>query len=327
MSDKKGCREGGCGICRPAAAPAPPVSAASLSEDFYKRLIDHLYDAVYFVDVHRRITYWNHAAELLTGYSASDVIGRVCAEDLLMHTDGKGTDLCRTCCPLSETIVDGRARDAEVYLRHKNGHRVPVSIRVGPIRDPHGDIVGAVEIFSDNAAKKEAEQKASQLEQMAFLDYLTRVPNRRFLDLRLRQILEESRRYGHVFGVMLVDLDDFKQINDRYGHSVGDAALVVTAQTLARSLRAVDNLGRWGGDEFLAILPEVKLHDLQALAERCRVLIDQSRVAGPKLEIRIHISIGATVVEAGDTPESAVHRADEKLYESKKQGKSRATVG
>jgi len=320
----RGCREG-CGneVCPCSTLPTPP---AACDDSFYKRLIDNLYDAVYFVDCERRITYWNRAAELLTGYPADLVIGMHCFDNILVHTDGNGKGLCRSDCPLSATILDNRSREADVYLRHKNGHRVSVSVRVQPIRNAQDETIGAVEIFSDNAAKREAEQKASQLEQMAFIDCLTRVPNRRFMELRLRQVLEESRRYGHHFGLLLVDLDHFKQINDSYGHSVGDAALIVVAQTLSRSLRAVDNVGRWGGDEFAVILPELAEDDLRRLAERCRVLVEQSKVAGVKGNVPLQVSIGGTLVRPDDTPESAMRRADEKLYESKNQGRGRVSV-
>lgn len=306
---------------------ALPVAPQPYDGDFYKRLIDNLYDAVYFVDVERCITYWNCAAELLTGFTAAEVVGRHCSDNILVHTDGNGAALCKGDCPLAATIRDGRAREADIYLRHKQGHRVSVSARLQPILDGRGAIVGAVEIFSDNTAKREVERKAAKLEQMAFLDFLTRIPNRRFMELRLRQVVEESRRYEHGFGLLLIDLDHFKEINDRYGHSVGDAALVVVAQTLSRSLRAVDNVGRWGGDEFAVILPEVTNDDLQHLAERCRALVEQSKVSGLKGDVPLRVSIGGTLVRPDDTPEVAMHRADEKLYESKKRGRGCVTVG
>ncbi len=305
------------------------LRAAPLAREngFYKGLVDNLYDAVYFVDNERRITYWNRAAETLTGYSAAEVIGKHCFDNILVHTDANGIGLCRGACLLSATLVDGNSREADVYFRHKSGHRISVSIRVQPIFGPESKIVGAVEVFSDNTAKRDAEQKAAKLEQIAFLDYLTRIPNRRFMELRLRQVVEESRRYEHGFGLLLVDLDHFKEINDRYGHSVGDAALVVVAQTLSRSLRAVDNIGRWGGDEFAVILPEVAGDDLQHLAERCRALVEQSKVSGLKGDVSLRVSIGGTLVRPGDTPEAAMHRVDEKLYESKKRGRGCVTVG
>lgn len=299
----------------------------AFDEGFYKRLIDNLYDAVYFVNRERRITYWNKAAEQLTGYAADQVVGHCCADNLLVHTDCDGNQLCRDHCPLSLSLADGGAREAEVYLRHKKGHRVPVSVRVTPIYDRQQRIVGAVEVFSDNSTKKVAEQRTAQLEKMAFLDALTSIPNRHFLELRLSEILEEVRRYDHRFGFMLIDVDRFKEINDRYGHSVGDATLIVIAQTLARSLRAADIVGRWGGDEFLAVVSEVELYALERLAERCRTLLSQSRVPHPNGDLQLSVSIGGSLITSEDSLGSILHRADQRLYESKKQGRNCATIG
>src|SRR5271165_2369258 len=102
---------------------------------FYKLLLDDLYDAVYFVDPDRRILYWNHAAETLTGYAASEVVGRQCNDDILCHVDESGRSLCRSECPLTESMQLGRRCKADVYLRHSDGHRLAVSVRVVPILD------------------------------------------------------------------------------------------------------------------------------------------------------------------------------------------------
>lgn len=316
----QGCRERNHGL------PVPAVAFPACDGAFYKRLIDNLYDAVYFVDSERRIAYWNRAAELLTGYTASEVVGRHCSDNILVHTDGNGVELCRSACPLSATILDGLPRETDVYLRHKNGYRVSVSVRVQPIADLEGKTIGGVEVFSDNTAKREAEQKAGQLEKMAFLDCLTRIPNRRFMEMRLRQVLEEARRYGHRFGLLLVDLDHFKEINDRYGHGAGDSALITVARTLTRGLRAVDNVGRWGGDEFAIILPEVSEEGMRGLAERCRALVEQSRV-GPDNRVHVRVSMGGTLLRPDDSAESALCRVDQQLYKSKKQGRGRVTMG
>jgi diguanylate cyclase (GGDEF)-like protein/PAS domain S-box-containing protein len=304
-----------------------PFPAPDYGEYFYKQLIDNLYDAVYFVDCERRITYWNRAAEQLTGYAAAEVVGRSCSDNLLVHTDDCGVELCLTQCPLNRSLRDGCAHEADLYLRHKRGHRLPVSVRVSPILSPAGDTVGAVEVFSDNTLKKESENRVAQLQQMAFLDTLTGVPNRHFLELRLNQALQECRRYGHRFGLMLADLDHFKQINDAYGHSLGDAALIVTAQTLTHGLRSVDHVGRWGGDEFLAILSEVSSSGLRKLTERCRSLVEHSRVSLSPGDLGITVSIGATLISSEDQLSSALQRVDRALYESKKQGRNHVTIG
>lgn len=115
----------------------------------YKSWLDDLFDAVYVVDKDRRIVYWNKAAEEITGYSESEVVGTMCSDNILCHVDLAGIELCRTGCPLHETICDGRKREAVVFLHHKEGHRVPVHIRISPIRNETNEIIGAVEMFSD----------------------------------------------------------------------------------------------------------------------------------------------------------------------------------
>ena len=169
--------------------PSQDVRELSESTDddrfsFHKKLLDSLFDGVYFVDTERQITYWNQGAENLTGYSASESVGRSCFDNFLAHVDGKGCALCTGGCPLSKTIEDGERREAEVFLRHKLGHRVPVCVRVAPIRSECGKILGAVEVFSDVTAKEQAERRVRELESMAFLDSLTSLPNRRYTNSR-----------------------------------------------------------------------------------------------------------------------------------------------
>ena len=110
-----------------AGSPAP-------EDDFERAVIDHLYDGVYYVDRARRIRYWNDGAERLTGYGAATVVGQFCYHNLLNHIDAAGTQLCRTGCPLAATMEDGEPREAEVFLRHQAGHRVPVRVRTAPVR-------------------------------------------------------------------------------------------------------------------------------------------------------------------------------------------------
>ncbi len=118
-----------------------------MDEAFYKSLLDSMADGVYFVDTDRRITSWNKAAERITGYTAREVLGRSCADNVLRHVDESGRELCVAGCPLAAVVQDGRMREARVYLHHKLGHRTPVDVRATAMRDAAGKIMGAVEIF------------------------------------------------------------------------------------------------------------------------------------------------------------------------------------
>lgn len=293
---------------------------------FHEKLLDSLYDGVYFVDQDRRITYWNHGAQTLTGYSATDAVGRNCFDNFLEHVDEQGCALCLNGCPLISTIGDGQRREAEVYLRHKDGHRVPVSVRVAPLRDTTGLVVGAVEIFTDVSEKKKVERRVGELENLAFCDPLTGLLNRRFVELKVTQAILEHREFSRNYGLLMIDVDRFKQVNDTVGHDAGDAVLCAVSQTLVRSLRALDIVGRWGGEEFLVLLVDTAAATLHDLAERCRKLVAESSVIVNGERFAVTVSIGGTLINRSDSASSAVRRADQLMYRSKAAGRNRSSI-
>src|SRR5919109_2754149 len=214
-------------------------------QDFYKDIIDNLYDGVYFVDRDRVITYWNKGAERITGYSASQTIGRACRENLLNHVTANGTLLCLKNCPLAAVMEDGNDREAEVFLHHADGHRVPVMIRASPIRNRSGEIIGAVESFSNNSNMIDTRSKLRALRREATVDSLTGVGNRKFLEGRLSAVIAEYQNSSSTAGLLFMDVDHFKLVNDTFGHNTGDIVLRMVAKTLRLALRATDTLGRW----------------------------------------------------------------------------------
>jgi diguanylate cyclase (GGDEF)-like protein/PAS domain S-box-containing protein len=302
------------------------IDAAVSAPGFYKELLDHMSDGVYFVDRERRILYWNQGAFRLSGYKAEDMVGRRCQDNTLCHVDASGHELCKEGCPLTACVKDGGAHEAQVFLRHKQGRRVPVSVRVQPIRHD-GAIVGAVEIFSDETAHFAALRRTKEMERLAFLDQVTKLPNRRYLDMSLRTALSEYQVHKDSFGVLEIDLDRFKSINDRYGHAIGDRALQEVAKTLGAALRTTDIVGRWGGDEFLAIVRHVNAENLVMLTERCCVLVAQTFIATEGDSVPMSVSVGGALVRADDSPEALIQRADALMYRSKVAGRGRASAG
>lgn len=293
--------------------------------DFYKKLLDSLHDGVYFVDNDRKITYWNKGAERITGYAARDMVGRLCSDNLLMHSDRNGKLLCQCQCPLSEAMTEGRERNSEIYLRHRDGHRVPVSVRVSPINDEAGRIVGAVEIFSDATPVAIAYDRLAELEKLAYLDALTGLGNRRYAEITLEGRLDELHRYGWRFGVLFIDIDNFKAVNDAYGHPLGDEVLKTVAKTLQNSVRSFDIVSRWGGEEYLAVIVNVQAGELLSTANRCRALVEQSRIpSAPSLSFTV--SLGAALAVPEDTLATLIRRADELMYRSKRAGRNCVTM-
>jgi diguanylate cyclase (GGDEF)-like protein/PAS domain S-box-containing protein len=294
--------------------------------NFYKDLLDHMSDGVYFVDRERRILYWNEQAFRLTGYKPEEVMGRCSQDEILCHVDGSGKRLGHDGCPLTATIKDGAARQAQVFLRHKQGRRLPVLVRVQPIHGDDGSIVGAVEIFTDETARLAEERKTREMERLAFLDQLTQMPNRRYLEMSVKTALTEFQVHRDSFGVLVIDLDCFKSINDKSGHAIGDQALQEAAKTLTGALRTTDIVGRWGGDEFLAVVRHVDSDILKRLAERCCALVGQTSLVGGSERVSLSVSVGGAITIHEDSADTLIKRADELMYRSKAAGRGQATV-
>ncbi len=248
------------------------------NKEFYEMILDNLSNGVYFVDCNKKILYCNRGAERITGFSAEEVIGIRCWNNVLRHVDAQGNNLCEGECPILKTISYGGIWEAEVYLHHKDGHRVPVVTRAIPIKDTEGKIIGAVEIFSDNSPTTALAQEVKELQEIAFLDSLTHLANRRYIEINIQDRLSELNRYGWPFGIILADVDKFKSNNDNYGHDVGDQVLKMVAKTLPACLRLFDIVGRWGGDEFVAIVINVRKKHLYEIAQRFLSLLRSSSI-------------------------------------------------
>ena len=297
------------------------------SSSLYGKLMDNLHEGVYFVNRDRKITCWNDGAERVSGYAAGEAIGKHCFDNFLGHVDESGRSLCKEGCPLTQVMADGQPRGAQIYLRHKDGYRVPVSVRALPMLNAAGAIVGAVEVFTDATSNKKAEKRLVELEQLAFRDPMTGLPNRRYLEMKVEQGLEEHRRFGRLYGLLLFDVDGFKRLNDSHGRDVGDRVLKVIAETLVRGLGTEDIAGRWDGEEFLVLMPDLDAMALGERAERCRVMIARSSVIAGASPVSVTTSVGATVLSDSDTATSAIRRVDDLMHASQHSGGDRATAG
>ncbi|HEX8940426.1 MAG TPA: GGDEF domain-containing protein [Candidatus Limnocylindrales bacterium] len=322
---KVGPTDGVAGLAGPLATGAPP--GADGGPSFYRQVLDTLSEGVYFVDPGRRIQFWNRGAARLSGYAADELLGRRCYDNILAHVDEAGRTLCLTACPLAASIADGEPRAARVFLRHRDGHRVPVTVRTSAMRDADGLIVGGVEVFDDDTAGRAADEEHARLRDEARADPLTGLANRRHAEAVIRSRLADVRERGWSMGLLLIDADHFKAVNDVGGHALGDSALRTIGRTLAAGLRASDVAARWGGDEFLAVVAPITPAALRQLAERVRVLVAASRVALPDGEAAaVRVSVGVTMAAAGDDVTRLLARADTALYRAKAEGRDRVVV-
>jgi diguanylate cyclase (GGDEF)-like protein/PAS domain S-box-containing protein len=301
---------------------------AEFSEALFKQVADDLSEGIYLLDEQGLISYWNKGAERITGFASGEVLGRKCSDDILRHTDGAGRELCLDGCIYKEAIGCGEPQEGDIYLHHKDGHRIPIHARALPIPGSEGRPARAIEVFSDRSGRAELLVQLEQLKREALADPLTGLGNRRFAEMSAVSALEGLQAEGLGFGLLLLDIDHFKAVNDTFGHTVGDRTLRMVAWTLANAVRRNDAAARWGGEEFLVLCPGASLEVLAEVAERIRALVERSWIGledGRKAAVTV--SIGGTLARAGDSLESLVERADERLYACKTGGRNLAKVG
>jgi diguanylate cyclase (GGDEF)-like protein len=150
--------------------------------------------------------------------------------------------------------------------------------------------------------------------------------NRRYTQMALDNAFQELRRYDWGFGVLFIDIDHFKRVNDTHGHLVGDQILVMVASALRSGLRSFDFVGRWGGEEFIVLLPNITDDVLKRVAERCQQLVRESTFHHDGKPIQVTVSMGGVLADHEETAEHCVERADRLMYQSKAAGRDRITL-
>ncbi|MBT9520541.1 MAG: diguanylate cyclase [Dechloromonas sp.] len=309
------------------------------SEAYLAQIVDGSSVAMLVIDAGHRVTHWNRACEAMTGTLARDVIGtrgqwkafypseRPIMADLVLDD-------------ASEIAVDrlyhGRFRpsalilggyEAEDFFPHFGSSGRWLFFTAAPLRDANGDVVGAVETLQDVSERRRAEEALRESEEryrcLSQTDSLTGLYNSRYLRERLPGELERTTRYGRPLSLLVLDCDNFKSINDCYGHLEGDKVLQNLAEVIRHCLRRSDSAYRYGGEEFVVLLPETDSSAAMALAERLRSMFAaQETLASNGEKICCTISIGVSRHVPTDTASSLIRRADEASYQAKERGKN-----
>lgn len=178
-----------------------------------------------------------------------------------------------------------------------------------------------------HAAKRMLENLYGQLDLTSRTDSMTGLYNRRHMEERLQESYELFLRTEKCFSIMIADIDFFKRVNDQYGHAVGDCLLKIVSKVLRSSVRAYDIVSRWGGEEFLLLLPAVTSEESENLAERIRCKIEEQNYSSCVEELSITITIGITAVRQGDTINALIKRADDAMCQGKHAGRNRVVTG
>ncbi|MFW5842227.1 MAG: diguanylate cyclase [Bacillota bacterium] len=292
-----------------------------------KHLLNTLFEAAYIVDENRKILYWNDACEAITGYTKDDVVGHYCYDNILRHVTEEGKQLCHDGCPLQDTIRRGIINEATVYLHHKKGYRVPVSVKTIPFLDDTDGTSKAIEFFTDVPSKAKLYQEHRKLKESSSIDTLTQLYNRAFLDYQIETSINEANTFDTGIGILFIDIDHFKDVNDTYGHQAGDKVLQMIAKTLALNVRSHDFVGRYGGEEFIVLLRDIDLPSLQMVAQKLRILVQEATTfIDDYTPIKVTISIGGSLYTHTHTKHAWIKQADEAMYQAKAKGRNRVVI-
>jgi diguanylate cyclase (GGDEF)-like protein/PAS domain S-box-containing protein len=288
-------------------------------------LFDALDESVFLLDRNRTVTYWNPAAQEMARCTGEELSGTHCWNEHLIQKDAEACPQCSHPCLLGAAMLTGRSHSGELHFHFQDGSRVPMAVTAHPLRNGNGEVTGAIEIFKEHPGGHGTREAVAQLEKLAFLDSLTGLANRRYLEVTLLSRLQELQRYGWRFGIIFIDVDNLKTINDTFGHAAGDLVIKTVGQTFADHARLSDVVGRWGGDEFMAVIPSLDADQLESVAEKFRALVEGMEIEDKNRALLSTISIGATAAFPEDTIETLVSRGDQLMFQSKRLGKNRVT--
>lgn len=293
-----------------------PVSEYSL--ETYKAAVDHAPAAIMITNSRGRIEYVNEAFVRNSGYTREEVIGRSPS----MFQSGETEESVYR--DLWETILSGRVWRGEVMNRRKGGEAYWENMAISPLRDRFGRISHFVAVREDITERRGREE---DLRQLAHVDPLTGIGNRRYLIERAEHERLRAERFGSPLSLMMLDIDHFKRINDQFGHGAGDHAICRVARSCTEGVREIDVVGRYGGEEFVVVLPGTDLEGARELAERLRQAIGAIEIAAPDgRRGRLTASVGLATHYPGDSLEQMLAAADAALYRAKSLGRNRVVA-
>jgi len=281
-------------------------------------VLEHIPQGVMVTDAETRVLSVNRAFEHITGYRGREILGRT---PRILQSGRQDRDFYER---MWAGLTEKGCWEGEIWNRRKSGEIYPEWLDILTIRTPHGQVRNYIGIFSDITRQEEVRRR---LHDLAYYDPLTGLPNRHLFQDRLRHALAQARRYGQRVGLMFIDLDRFKLLNDTLGHNYGDLLLKHVAERLKQCMRQVDTVSRMGGDEFTVLLPGVKETETSEL-------VAQKLLAALNVPLDLDghsYYIGASIgishyPDDGEEPEILIKNADTAMYQAKGQGRNQFQV-
>lgn len=279
-----------------------------LSAKEYELILENAPNLVWRSDINGNCDYFNKTWLRFTGNPIDVELGDGWTKGV--HPD----DLERCLKIYTDAFKKQEIFEMNYRLKRFDGEYRVINDRGGPFYSDEGKFLGYIGSCIDVTDKVEGEA----MREMAIKDSLTAVYNRQYFNKLMNEEIERSKRNGQVFSVMMIDIDQFKTINDTYGHLVGDQVLIAVVKVLNDNIRAYDVIGRFGGDEFMIFLPETNHEGALIIGNRMISFFNQEKVKIVDHEINVSISIGISEYNNNQTYDELINNADQAMYLSKK---------
>ncbi len=293
----------------------------NLSMKRFEAVVNNAYDGIITIDEQQNIKLFNDAAQSMFGYSEQEIVGQPLTKLLPDKYQNKHHGYVEG---FKRSQVDSRPMQTRAAVQglRKDGSEFAIEVTISKIR-----IADNVEFTAVIRDISEKNQLLEELILSSRRDPLTELYNRRYFTELLNAEITRSKRFKRGFSLLMLDIDHFKSINDRFGHTCGDAALIAFSKTLTNSIREVDTSCRWGGEEFLVLLPEIPKETAMIVAEKIRQNIENLETIYEGDLIKLTVSVGLEYF-SGETIEMSnmINKVDQILYKAKNTGRNKISI-
>ncbi|MBI3862210.1 MAG: diguanylate cyclase [Planctomycetia bacterium] len=311
----------------PAAVDSPEAADAEMLSRIFSHLylLENQYDAFYLVDADQQFIVWNEGAERLVGQPAERLIDRPWTSRTICYADDNGREIDDDELPLREALTSGQPVARKVKILNAAGRWTEVELQSIPLIDESGHQRGAAELLRDTSRRDLAPHEYREKQRAAGRDALTGVANRTELKAQISQLLDTAVKedWQYHFGLIFVEIDHFKQINDRFGHEIGDRVLIETARLLQQETYSGEIVGRHDGGQFMIVCPSTGGEQAAQRADRIHLALRNLHLEELE-EWALTGSFGVTQATSGDTVEGLLNRADKALYLATHAGRNQS---